>query len=95
MMETEVQLKRIHGKLQQLLKENSLLQKENSQLKTDLRDARKQIAGQQESFDNLKQQVDILKYTHGDLDGTDKKEFEKKINSYLKEIDRCIILLSQ
>jgi hypothetical protein len=26
---------------------------------------------------------------------TDKKEFEKKINSYVKEIDRCIAMLSQ
>jgi len=25
----------------------------------------------------------------------DKKEFEKKINAYLKEIDRCIALLSE
>ena len=25
----------------------------------------------------------------------DKKEFEKRINSYLKEIDRCIAMLSQ
>ena len=94
-METETQLKRIHSKVQHLLKDYSLLQKENNQLKADLRDARKQLVDRQESVDNLKQQVDVLKYTHGELEGTDKKEFEKKINSYLKEIDRCIALLSQ
>jgi predicted nucleic acid-binding Zn-ribbon protein len=94
-METEAQLKRVHVKLQQLLKDYSVLQKENSQLKADLYDARKHVNGQLENIDNLKQQVDVLKYTHGELDGTDKKEFEKKINSYLREIDRCIALLSQ
>jgi hypothetical protein len=28
-------------------------------------------------------------------DPNDKKEFEKRINSYIKEIDRCIALLSE
>ena len=29
------------------------------------------------------------------MNDTDKKELEKKINSYLKEIDRCIALLGE
>lgn len=94
-METEIQLKRIHVKLQQLLKEYSHLQKENIQLKADLNNAKAQAADQQTNIDNLKQQVDVLKYANGDLSGTDKKDFEKKINAYLREIDRCIALLSQ
>ena len=95
MAETEVQLKRIQAKLQQLVKEYTLLQRENGQLKADLQEVKKQFTGQREEMDNLKQQVEVLKYTHGELSGPDKKEFERKINSYLKEIDRCITLLSQ
>jgi chromosome segregation ATPase len=95
MIESEVQLKRIQTKLQQLLKQYNALQKENSQLKADLGDTKKQVTLHQDNMDNLKQQVDVLKYTNGDMSEVDKKEFEKKINSYVKEIDRCITMLSQ
>ena len=94
-MKTEAQLKRIQTKLQQLLKDYSVLQKENIQLKTELHHEKVDVAIQQTAIDNLKQQVDVLKYANGDLSGADKKDFEKKINSYLREIDRCIAMLSQ
>jgi hypothetical protein len=95
MAETEIQITRIHGKLQRLLKLHSVLQKENGQLKEELHSAQKQAAVQYEKLDMLKQQVDILKYSNGEMSGADKKEFEKRINSYVKEIDRCIAMLSQ
>jgi chromosome segregation ATPase len=95
MTETEVQLKRIHTKLQLLLKQHTGLQKENSQLKEDVTNAKQQAALSRENMDKLKQQVDVLKYSNGEMGETDKKEFEKRINSYLKEIDRCIAMLSQ
>ena len=44
---------------------------------------------------SLKQQIAVLKYSNGDMSEADKKEFEKKINLYVKEIDRCIVMLSQ
>jgi regulator of replication initiation timing len=95
MTETEVQLKRIHTKLQQLLKEHTALQKENSQLKEELYNVKKQVAVQDENTESLKQQIAVLKYSNGDMSEADKKEFEKKINLYVKEIDRCIVMLSQ
>jgi hypothetical protein len=95
MTTTEAQLKRIHVKLQLLMKQHVLLEKENNQLKVELQTARQQASLHQAHVDNLKQQVDVLKYTNGELNGADKKDFEKKINSYLKEIDKCIAMLSQ
>jgi len=95
MTETEVQLKRIQTKLQQLLKQHTVLQKENSRFKEELDSAKKQVAAQQEHTNNLQQQVAVLKYSNGEMNEADKKEFEKKINSYVKEIDRCITMLSQ
>lgn len=95
MIVTEVQLKRIQTKLQQLLKQHTALQKENGQLKEELEYAKKQISAHQQSMDGMKQQVAVLKYSSGDMSEADKKEFEKKINSYVKEIDRCISMLSQ
>jgi chromosome segregation ATPase len=95
MTETEVQLKRIQTKLQQLLKQHAVLQKENNLLKEELQGTKKQLAARQDSMDNLKQQVDVLRYSNGEMSETDKKEFEKKINFYVKEIDRCITMLGQ
>ena len=95
MAETELQLKRIQTKLQQLLKEHVALQKENRRIKEELDGVKKQFENQHESMDSLKQQVNILKYSGGEMSDADKKEFEKKINSYIREIDRCITMLSQ
>ena len=95
MSDLEVQLKRIQDKLQQVLKDHSALQKENLRLKEELDKNRTQSFVNQQTIEDLKQQVDVLKITSGDWDQGDKKEFEKRINSYIKEIDRCIALLSE
>jgi len=95
MSSQEIQLKRIQDKLQQLLKQYAVLQKENNRMKELLqRDTKNSLVNQQH-IDDLKQQVEVLKITSGNWDETDKKEFEKRINSYIKEIDRCITLLSE
>jgi len=91
----EVQLKRIQDKLQQVLKDYAALQKENLRLKEELDKNRTQSFNNQQTIEDLKQQVDVLKITSGDWEEGDKKEFEKRINSYIKEIDRCIALLSE
>ena len=95
MSEVEKQLKRIQDKLQQVLKDYGALQKENLRLKEELDKNRTQSFANQQTIEELKQQVDVLKITSGDWDHNDKKEFEKRINSYIKEIDRCIALLSE
>ncbi|HMK20168.1 MAG TPA: hypothetical protein VK492_18330 [Chitinophagaceae bacterium] len=95
MVDVEKQLKRIQDKLQQVLKEYAALQKENLRLKEELDKNRTQSFSHQQNIEDLKQQVDVLKITSGDWDPNDKKEFEKRINSYIKEIDRCIALLSE
>lgn len=95
MTETTDQLKRIQTKLQQLLKQHAILQKENNQLKDELRETKKQMTASQDIIDNLKQQIDVLRYSNGEMSNADKKEFEKKITTYIKEIDRCIVMLSQ
>ena len=95
MADFENQLKRIQDKLQQVLKEYAALQKENLRLKEELDKNRTQSFAHQQNIEDLKQQVDVLKITSGAWEEGDKKEFEKRINSYIKEIDRCIALLSE
>jgi chromosome segregation ATPase len=93
MSTTEQHLKRIQDKLQQFLKLHTALQRENVQLKEELNKSKEEARVQQQHIDTLKQKVDILKLNAGEMSEADKKEFEKKINTYLKEIDRCIALL--
>ena len=92
---TEQHLRRIQDKLQQLLKQHAILLKENQSLKEELNLIRKQAEEFNSSAENLKQQVEILKYNNGEMDEEEKKQFEKRLTGYLKEIDRCITMLSQ
>jgi uncharacterized radical SAM superfamily protein len=95
MSTTEQHLKRIQDKLQLLLKQHTAVMKENSKLKEELVSAQQKITVQQKSADELKQQVSILKVSAGEMNEADKKDFEKRINGYLKEIDRCIAMLGE
>lgn len=95
MTKLELQLKRIQDKLQKVLKQQSSLQQENQRLKKELDKNTKHSLVHQQNIDDLKQQVDVLKISSGNWDEADKKEFEKRINGYIKEIDKCITLLSE
>jgi Skp family chaperone for outer membrane proteins len=94
MSELEKQVKRIQDKLQQLLKQQQLLSKENDELKKELSAYKKDTITQKSAIDELKQQASILKMNSVEMNDTDKKEFEKRLNHYIKEIDRCIAMLS-
>jgi chromosome segregation ATPase len=95
MTESEQNLKRIQDKVQQLLKQHIALQKENQSLKDELDGLKKETSQFKENSETLKQQVEILKYSNGEMTEEDKKQFEKRINTYIKEIDRCITMLSR
>ncbi|NJO26065.1 MAG: hypothetical protein HC867_10345 [Bacteroidia bacterium] len=43
----------------------------------------------------LEQQLGIIKASSGQLDEASKKDLEKQLNHYVKEIDRCIAVLSE
>jgi len=92
---TEQHLRRIQDKVQQLVKQHSVLQKENQSLKEELALVKKQASEAREDSNTLKQQVEILRYSNAEMGEDDKKQFEKRINGYLKEIDRCITMLSR
>lgn len=95
MTESEQHLKRIQDKVQQLLKQHIALQKENQSLKDELDGLKKETSLFKENSETLKQQVEILKYSNGEMTEEDKRQFEKRINTYIKEIDRCITMLSR
>lgn len=43
----------------------------------------------------LEQQLQAMKLQQGNLTEQDRKEMEKKINQYIREIDRCITQLGE
>ena len=88
-------IERINEKLQVLLKKYQALQKENEKIKLDLDNRNGKEKEWREKTESLQQQVEILKASTGQMDDASKKEFEKRINQYLKEIDRCIALLGE
>ncbi len=94
-MSVDEQFNIINEKLQQLLKQQSRLKKENERLRMDLEGCREKENSLQEKIELLTQQNSILKLAGGDMNEKDKREFEKKINSYIKEIDKCIAFLGQ
>jgi chromosome segregation ATPase len=84
------QIQRIHTKLQQLLKRFDALQKDNARLKLSVESLLAEKAASEETIRELKIRNDVLKATRSKLTEEEKKSLDKKINQYVKEIDRCI-----
>jgi uncharacterized phage infection (PIP) family protein YhgE len=91
----DTNIKRINDKLQLLLKNYQLLQKENkrqSDLIAALQDAKEKDSQQ---INTMQEKITILKAAAGKMNEADKKAFEKNISQYIREIDKCIGLLSE
>ncbi len=94
-MSVDQQFTAINDKLQLLLRAMNRLQKENERLKSDLEHAKQTELTTKQNIEELQQQSSILKLASGEMNDKDKKNFEKKINQYIREIDKCIAFLSQ
>ena len=94
-MSVDQQFNSLNDKLQQLLKQYNRLQKENEKLKEELVLAKNKELETEHKIEEIQQQVSIMKISSGEMSEKDKKEFEKKINQYIREIDKCISFLSQ
>jgi len=90
----ETHIKLVNDKLQLLLKTYVSLKKENDLLKSQVKSYQQKEEDYKSSLYELDQKVNILKAASGEMSETDQKEFEKRINLYIKEIDKCIGLLS-
>ena len=89
------QIQRIQDKLQQLLRQRDLLLKENGKLKEDLRKAQESQAGDNKRLELLRQQVEVLRVTNTAMSEGEKRELEKRLGQYIREIDRCIAMLEE
>lgn len=85
----------VNTKLQQLLKQYDFLLKENEKQQQLISSLQQEQAATKEQLETIQQQNLVLKASVTDMDPAEKKELEQKINQYIKNIDKCISLLSQ
>ncbi len=88
------QLLQLQQKQQLLLKQFAQLKRENLQLKKALSKRDIQLKNTEESMKDLQHNLDIVKLSKGVLDDKDKKELGKRLTDYIKEIDRCLLILN-
>lgn len=70
------------------------MRKENEKLKATLAQKEQELNAGLEKARALEEKVSILKTGSGRMDEQSKKEFEKKINQYIKDIDKVIVHLN-
>ncbi|WP_018629440.1 hypothetical protein [Niabella aurantiaca] len=90
----EEKIKQIQEKLVQLCRKNAIIEKENIALKQALEESKASAASAASTMEAMQQQLDIARYGNTQMSPEERKAFEKRVNGYLKEIDRCIALLS-
>ena len=89
------QLKSLNQKLQQLLKQYQQLQKDNAALKKEIDSQRLLLKERNETIQQLQEKMDVLKMqSSSSMNGEEKKQLEVRINGYLAEIEKCLVLLN-
>ncbi len=95
MQTIESHISRIQTKLQDLLKKHAILTKQSEQQKELITKLQAEQEAKEKKIRLLEEQQYILKSAAGNLNNTDKKAFEQTISKYIREIDKCIALLSE
>ncbi len=72
-----------------------LLQKEHEQLSREVITLRDKEKARLIRIDELEMKMTALQTVTGQLNETGEERCEKRINRYIREIDRCIALLSE
>jgi chromosome segregation ATPase len=93
--QVEGQIQRIQDKLQQLLRQRDFLLKENGKLREELRKIQEGQADDSKRLEQLRQQVEVLRVTKTAMSEGEKRELEKRLGQYIREIDRCIAFLGE
>lgn len=95
MSDTQQPWKRIQDKLQQVLQQYQVLQKDNDRLTKEVKELKARDVVQAKKIGELENKIAALKTATGQLDEADKKDLDKRLHQYIREIDRCIAMLSQ
>ena len=83
-------LRRIREKLASLLGQYHALMQEKQRLTSEIEKLKGLLAQERSQQEVLNTQLSAAKLKTTSLSESEKAAFEKKINHYIKEIDRCI-----
>lgn len=86
---------RIYNKLQPKLKRLSHLEKENELLRSEIAELKKMRELYEKQLITVQEQNYILKASTQSLTSSDKVALEQTITKYIRDIDKCINLLSE
>jgi chromosome segregation ATPase len=93
MAELNEHINELQDKLQLLLKAYRQLQKENQRLERELSSALELQASNTTALSVLEQKLATARMSSGNWDPEAKQKLQKQIDTYLKEIDKCLALL--
>ncbi len=94
MKDLEIRFRKVFDKFQQLLKNHQALQRENEKLRNAIAALKKEQEEMREAAEKIKLERDVLKMSAGSLDDKEKKELDRQLSRYIREIDKCIAQLS-
>ncbi len=86
-------IKRIQDKLLALVEKHNTLQKEHDKLNKSVQELTSEAGLLKEKNNQLSMQLNMLKVAETADSKDAKVALEKKINEYIKEIDKCIATL--
>jgi hypothetical protein len=95
MTQSELHLKKVHEKVLLLVKQYQVLQKENERLRDDLKKMNLRCESISQEADKYRQQTEVQRLAGRGMEEADKKMLEKRLNKYVREIDKCIALLQE
>ena len=94
MQTVEEHINSINTKLQQLLKKYAALRKENAILNHELEERRANEKHHLDRIVSLEMQAGVLKASSAKMNEKDKHDFEKRINQYIKDLEKCMTMLN-
>ena len=90
-----LQVKRIQEKLLSLQKQHQLLQRDNERLQAQLAVYQEKDRLVLQRTTDLERQLELARATRPQMTEKDRQALEKRINQYLKDIDKCIAMLNE
>ena len=94
MEQPDLLLKTLQQKIMQLIKQNQFLKKQNETLITANSENEKKLAEKEMHLRKLESQLESMKFNASMLQQTDKKTLEKRIDTYLRDIEKCLAQLN-
>ena len=91
-----IRLAAVRDKVENLLKENSLVKGENDAMRDRIAALERTVELQKYTLSELTEQNKLIKLAKNlTLEDSDTAEMKTKVNELIKEIDRCIDLLNE